>query len=313
MASPNVDVQAPRKPAASLASWGRALRPHQWVKNFLVFGALIFSRSLFDPAAIWNSGLAFVAFCCASGAAYLWNDLRDAASDREHPVKRLRPIASGEISLPAAGAAMAVLAVTGVLVSLALPPAFQAALGAYLALNAGYSLGLKRVVILDVMLVAMGFVLRAVAGAAAIEVEASPWLILCTLMLSLLVSFGKRRQELHLMGGGAGNHRATLKEYSVATLEMMMTVSAGAAIVCYSLYTMADETGARFGSTNLVYTTPIVLFAVFRYLLRVFQHREGGDPARLLLSDRPLLIAVLVWLAAVCVIVYRPLASGGQR
>ncbi len=285
-----------------------SLRPQQWVKNTLLFGGLIFSRSLMHWTTVRLSLCAFAIFCMASSGVYLLNDLCDVEADRRHPLKRFRPLAAGKFSLNVARGAMGVLLLGSALLALLLRPAFALTLVVYLLLNVAYSLGLKRVVILDVMAIALGFVLRAVAGAVVIGVTASPWLVLCTLMLALLMSFGKRRHELNLLEGEAHNHRQSLDGYSIQFLDLMMTISAGAAVVTYALYTMADETVARFNSHSLVLTVPFVLYGIFRYLFLVHKRMEGGDPARLLVTDMPTLINVGLWVVVVCFILYGPRA-----
>lgn len=283
-----------------------SLRPHQWVKNLLVFGGLIFSHSLFEWRNVALSFSAFVIFCLASSAIYLLNDLSDLRADRAHPLKRFRPLAAGLYSQNAARLMMVLLLVVASTMSLLFREKFSIVLGSYVLMNVGYSLGLKRVVILDVMMIALGFVLRAVAGAAIIGVSASPWLVLCTFMLALLMGFGKRRHELNLLQEEATNHRQTLQGYSLQFLDLMMTITGGAAVVCYALYTMADETTVRFGTQSLVLTVPFVLYGIFRYLFLVHKRMEGGDPARLVVSDLPTLINVALWVGAVCLIVYGP-------
>jgi 4-hydroxybenzoate polyprenyltransferase len=284
----------------------QTLRPHQWSKNALVVMPLVFSRSLASVQAVEQSGLALLAFCAASSAIYQVNDVRDAESDRRHPIKSMRPIASGVVS-PAAALALAFL-LLGVAAgcSWLLPAGFRAVLGLYVALNAGYSFGLKRVVILDVLLVALGFVLRAVAGSAAIGVHATPWIILCTLLLAIMVSFGKRRNEMSVLDSAAAGHRSTLAEYTEPMLDCMIAVSGASVVITYALYTMADETVGRFGSRNLLLTMPFVLFGLFRYLLLLYTSSEG-DPARLFVIDRPTLVNALLWGATVCFLIYGPL------
>jgi 4-hydroxybenzoate polyprenyltransferase len=283
-----------------------SLRPHQWVKNSLVFGALIFSRSLSQWGAARLSLGAFIAFSMASSGVYLLNDLCDLEADRQHPVKRRRPLAAGVLNPMLARAAMVLLLASAVALSLMLRPAFAIILSVYLLLNLAYSFGVKRVVILDVMLVAIGFVLRAVAGAVVIGVQASPWLILCTLMLALLMGFGKRRHELTLLQEEAQNHRHSLDGYSVQFLDLMMTIAGGAAVVTYALYTMAEETVARFHTRSLILTIPFVLYGVFRYLYLVHKREGGGDPARMFVTDAPTLANVGLWIVTICLILYGP-------
>jgi 4-hydroxybenzoate polyprenyltransferase len=296
-------VAAPRLSVLSL--WVAA-RPYQWIKNSLVFSGLIFSRSLLHAEALVPVLVAFVAFCTASSGIYLINDLSDREADRLHPKKRLRPLAAGLVSpLAAIFTAVVLLAVSAALACL-LPLRFSIALGSYVLLNILYSRGLKRIVILDVMILASGFVLRAVAGAAAIGVPASPWLILCTMTLALLVGFGKRRHELYEMAEGAGRHRAVLDGYTFASLDLMMGISAACALVSYSLYTMAPETVTRIGSSRLVLTVPFVLFGIFRFLHLVHRHDEASDPANLFMKDQPLLIDAILWATTVCAVIYLP-------
>jgi 4-hydroxybenzoate polyprenyltransferase len=302
---PESPPSAPRLGVA-LAALVRSLRPHQWVKNLLVFGGLIFSQSLTNLAALEQSLLAFAIFCVASSAIYLLNDLRDLRQDRLHPIKRTRPIASGLVSPVLAGVLLTVLAIGAVCGAFLLGQRFVTVLGIYLILNLGYSLGLKHIAILDVMIIASGFVLRAVAGAAAIGVPPSPWLILCTLMLALLVGFGKRRHELVLLQEGASRHRASLDGYSLPFLDMMMTIAGGASVVTYALYTMADETVGRFGSRRLIATVPWVIYGIFRYLFLAQHSEKGGDPTKLFVTDGPTLINVAMWVLVVCYLVYAP-------
>jgi 4-hydroxybenzoate polyprenyltransferase len=283
-----------------------SLRPHQWVKNLLVFVGLIFSQSLLIRSEVRNSLIAFALFCCASSAIYLLNDVCDMKEDRKHPGKRLRPIAQGTLSPAVAIIAMLILAAVAVLGGFALNVPFGLVISAYLVLTVAYSMGLKKLVIVDVMLIAFGFVLRAVGGAVAVGVAASPWLVICTLLLALIVGFGKRRHELLLLESGAVDHRKTLESYSVEFLDMMVSISAGAAVVSYALYTMAAETIARVGSSGLLITTPCVIYGVFRYLYLVHEKSEGGDPALMFIKDRATLINGLMWLAAILLVLYGP-------
>jgi 4-hydroxybenzoate polyprenyltransferase len=283
-----------------------SLRPHQWVKNVLVFGGVIFSQSLIDPAAVIKSVHAFLTFCFAASAVYLLNDLHDLEEDRRHPTKRLRPLAAGELSPGTVVTTMLLLAMASIGNALLINVAFGVILSSYLVMNVAYSLRLKQVVILDVMIIAFGFLLRAVAGAVAIGVQPSPWLVLCTLTLALLVGFGKRRHELTLLKHEAASHRACLEGYSPEFLDAMMTICASAAVVTYALYTMAAETVARFGSHGLVLTTPFVIYGIFRYLFLIHKRSEGGDPAKLFVSDRPTLWNAALWCLTSCFVVYAP-------
>jgi 4-hydroxybenzoate polyprenyltransferase len=284
----------------------KSLRPHQWIKNTLIFGGLVFSHSLFDPWAVVMSLQAFLLFSFAASSVYLLNDLNDLEEDRLHPKKRHRPLAAGLISPSVVTGAMLALGGGSLLGAFLINVPFGAVLALYLVMNVGYSLRLKHVVILDVMIIALGFVLRAVAGALAIGVEASAWLVLCTLTLALLVGFGKRRNELSVLKGDAASHRACLEGYTTHFLDLMMTISGGAAVVTYALYTMADETAARFGSHALVLTTPFVIYGIFRYLYLIHVKSEGGDPSKLFATDRPTLVNGFLWLVISSVCVYGP-------
>lgn len=284
----------------------KSLRPHQWIKNTLVCGGLIFSRSLFHLPSILLTLQAFLLFCFAASSVYLLNDLNDLEEDRRHPKKKLRPLAAGLISPTLVAATMCVLAVGSVVGSFVINVPFGCLVLFYLAMNVGYSLKLKHVAILDVMIIAIGFVLRAVAGAVAIRVEPSPWLFLCTLTLALLVGFGKRRNELTVLKDEAASHRVCLEGYSTHFLDLMMTISAGAAVVTYALYTMADQTAARFGSHALVLTTPFVIYGIFRYLYLIHMKFEGGDPSKLFVTDKPTLINGFLWLTSCAFCVYGP-------
>lgn len=301
-------VQETGQNSMSVKACALALRPLQWVKNTLVFGALVFSHSLLDWNAIRFSISAFLLFCAASSGIYLLNDLRDLEQDRKHPTKRLRPLASGAVDPSAAFGMMVVLLAGSLVGSLFLRAEFAVILLSYVILNIAYSFGLKRMVIVDVMVIALGFVFRAVAGAVVIAVATSPWLILCTLTLALLVGFGKRRHELSLLGNEAQNHRASLESYSLPFLDMMMGISGATAVVTYSLYTLAAETVARVGTHYLVLTVPWVMYGIFRYLYLVHQRRKGGDPSHLFVSDTPTLVNAILWAVTVCLVIYyRPL------
>ena len=284
----------------------KSMRPHQWIKNTLLFAALVFSQSLFDIHAVILSVQGFLLFCLAASAVYLLNDLNDLEEDRVHPKKRHRPLAAGIISPSAVMTAMACLAVVALTGGILISRWFCALLMIYLTMNVLYSVRLKHVVILDVMIIAVGFVLRAVAGAVAIGVDTSPWMVLCTMTLALLVGFGKRRNELCVLKEEATSHRACLEGYSPQFLDMMMSISGGAAIVTYTLYTMANLTVQRFGSHALVLTTPFVIYGVFRYLFLIHQKTEGGDPAKLFVTDRPTLLNGCLWVLACAVCVYTP-------
>ncbi len=282
----------------------RSLRPHQWTKNLILFAPLIFSRRLFDIDSTLICLAATAVFCATSGAVYLWNDVQDRERDREHPVKRMRPVASGELPVKAAATAAPALAAVAIGAALMLDVRFAALAAAYLINNIVYSTLLKHVVILDVGSIALGFVLRVLAGAAVIHVEASPWLIMCTILLACFLGFAKRRHEIVLLDGSDGDHRRVLADYSEYLLDQMIMITAASTVMSYALYTVSDKAIDSFGTTNLIYTVPFVLYGLFRYLYLVHKRNKGGSPSRLLLTDAALLIDVALWLAACCVIVY---------
>jgi len=280
-----------------------SLRPHQWTKNLVVLAALAFSKHLFDVDAVVRAGSAFVVFCALSGAAYLANDLVDAERDRAHPVKRTRPIASGALALPVARAAGTSLFALGLLASWALGPGFFLCALAYLGLNLAYTFGLKNLVILDVLAIAVGFVLRAVAGAVVIQVVFSAWLIVCTLLLALFLSLAKRRHELVTLEDAAG-HRSILAEYSPYLLDQMTAVVTASCLTAYAFYTLAPETVEKYRTDRLALTIPFVIYGIFRYLYLVHRKEQGGSPSDVLLTDRPLLAATILWGLVVVLIVY---------
>lgn len=294
----------PTKAGGSLVAYWQLLRPHQWVKNLLLFGGVVFSGSLLDLGLLLISVAAFADFCAVSSAGYILNDFLDLKRDREHPAKRSRPLASGRVRPAVAFTILAVLLSVSLVGAVQLGGAFLATWIAYAALSFAYSTRLKQIIIVDVIALAMGFVLRATAGAAVIGVEPSSWLILCTMMLALLVGFGKRRDEAISLGERASDHRATLKEYTVEFLDSMMMISAGAAFVAYALYTVADETVARLGSRSLILTTPFVFYGIARYLFLVRRGARASDPSRLFLEDVPTWVNVLLWVAVACGLIY---------
>lgn len=282
------------------------MRPSEWTKNLLVFSGVIFSRSLTDINNLWISLLGFAIFCAASSGVYLFNDLCDLQADREHPVKRNRPLASGAVNINFARVAMLVLFLTATLGSLALNRSFAFVIAIYLLTCIAYSLRLKDIVILDVILIASGFVLRAVSGAVLINVAPSEWLVLCTSMVALLIGFGKRRHEIVLLEENAQNHRRSLSDYSIEFLNSIMNICAAAAVVTYALYTRADETVARIGSNRMLITIPFVVYGVFRYLFLIYKRQAGGDPVQILLHDRPTLLNLLLWIVTVGLVIYLP-------
>lgn len=280
----------------------RLLRPEQWLKNGFVAAPLVFSGLALDPAAWWRSAVAVVAFCAASSLTYVLNDLLDREADRSHPEKCRRPIAAGEIGVAAAVLVMVALAAVAAAASLLVGGHFPVVVLVYLGLTTVYSLALKRAVFIDVMVVALGFVVRVVGGAVAVDVPVSRWLLLCTFLLALYLALGKRRAELVLLGADAGNHRVVLGQYTLPMVDQAISVVLGATVLAYTLYTVADDTVDKVGSEGLMATVPVVLYGLFRYLYVLHRHELGGSPARVLLTDRPLLLCVLVWLALSAVV-----------
>jgi 4-hydroxybenzoate polyprenyltransferase len=291
-------MAAPMPPLVS------ALRPAQWSKNAFVLAPLIFAHQATDPGSVARALLAFAAFCCAASAVYLANDLRDREEDRRHPTKRLRPLAAGTLAAATAVAAALVLAGGAAAASVVLGWRFAALLAAYLGLGAVYSLWAKHVVILDVMAIAAGFVLRVVAGAAAIGAAVSNWLLLCTTFLALFLAFSKRRHELVLLAGNAADQRPVLDQYSPAFLDQMINVVTASSVIAYALYAVAPETVAKFGSERLLATVPMVLFGIFRYLFLIHQRAGLRNPTEAILTDLPFLANVGLWGLAVLWVVY---------
>lgn len=282
----------------------QAMRPRQWVKNLVVFAALVFAGRLTDSASVVAAVAAFLMFCAASGAVYIVNDLADAERDRLHPTKSRRPIASGNLGRVPAIVAVAVLLVGALLTAFTLSPPFGAILLIYASLNLAYSFRLKDVVIIDVMVIAAGFVLRAVGGGVMINVEISTWLILCTILLSLFLAFCKRRQELESLAEGAEAHRTALRDYSVGFIDQMINVVTASTVTAYMFYTVSPEVESKLHTQYLYLTVPFVLYGIFRYLYLVHQKGEGGNPTQALLTDRPLLICVALYVVTVVILLY---------
>lgn len=307
-----LDIERP--PALTLRSTLRGnlrgllieMRPQEWTKNLLVFTGVIFSRSLFELHDLWTSIAGFLLFCAASSGIYIFNDLCDIEADRQHPIKSKRPLAAGDLNINLARIAMILLFAIAAFGSLALSFSFALIIVLYLSICLAYSLQLKNIVILDVILIASGFVLRAISGAVLIDVTISEWLIICTSMVALLVGFGKRRHELTLLESAASTHRKNLGEYSIHFLDSIMAICSGAALITYALYTRADETVARVGSQWMLITIPFVVYGVFRYLFLIHQRDAGGDPVKILFHDRPMVLNLLLWLIAAALVVYLP-------
>ena len=284
-----------------------SLRPGQWTKNLLVFAGLLFGQRLLDRVAAERALAAFAVFCALSGVVYLINDIADRESDRQHPLKSRRPIASGAI---------------GVGLRRGRPSCSRAHRSAPPTCSTGqFFLGrarirrrcscipsgvFKHMVILDVLAIAIGFVLRAVAGAVAVDVEISHWLLVCTILLALFIALAKRRHELVLLADGAVSHRKILGEYSPYLLDQMISVVTASTLVAYVFYTISPETEQKFGTHWLGLTIPFPLYGIFRYLYLVHRREGGGSPAELLITDRPLLLCVALWGMTVMLLIYKP-------
>jgi 4-hydroxybenzoate polyprenyltransferase len=303
-----------RVPARPLAtSLVLSLRPAQWTKNLIIFGPLLLGQrlrdgvyvgTLLDGHAVLASIAAFAIFCALSGVVYLLNDVADREADARHPIKRYRPIASGAVPVSTALGSAAVLGTVALGSAFWLRPAFGLLGAAYVGLLAVYSGPLKHVVIIDVLTIAIGFVLRAAAGAVVIGVAISHWLLILTILLALFLALSKRRHELVLLADDATSHRPILQEYSPYLLDQMISVVTASTLLAYAFYTVSPETIQKFGSDRLVWTLPFPLYGIFRYLYLVHQKEGGGSPAEMLVADRPLLVCVALWVLVLAVIIY---------
>ena len=285
------------------------LRPKQWTKNLLLFAGVIFSQQAGRADLLLRAAVGFVAFSLLAGTVYLLNDLRDVEHDRLHPRKRTRPIASGRLPVPAAWASAGVLLLGVGALSLWLGPQFALVAAAYLVLNFAYSHGLRDQVLLDVFFIALGFVLRAIAGVELLRpvspaTALSPWLLVCTFFGALFLALAKRRRELANAGEDAARRRAALAQYTPALLDGLLMVSAAASIMGYALYTIWPATVAKFRTESLLYTVPFVTYGIFRYLYLVRASEASEDPSQVLLSDRPLIACVLLYVVTVVFILY---------
>jgi len=288
-----------RTPLALLAS----LRPRPWIKNLFVFAGVIFFQQMLTPL-LWTAVAAFAIFCGLSGAMYLFNDVADAARDRLHPTKRLRPIASGRLSPRTASVVGALVLAGSLAAAFRINVPFGLVALAYGGLLIAYSVWFKHLVILDVLTVAAGFVLRAVAGAVAVDVEISGWLLICTILLALFLALGKRRHEYRSLARDASLHRPILAEYSESFLDQMISVVTASTVTAYALYTMSPETVAKFHTRLLPLTLPFVLYGIFRYLYLLYRRDLGGSPSDLVVNDRALLLDALLWMLTTFAIIY---------
>ena len=285
------------------------LRPRQWTKNLLLFAGVLFSQQLDHPVFLLRAAGGFIAFSLLSGAVYLLNDLTDVEADRRHPVKRSRPIASGRLPIQVAWVSLAPILIAVVVLSGWLGPGFAIVAAIYFASNLAYSYGLKHQVLLDVFVIASGFVLRAIAGVELLlpilpSTTLSPWLLVCTFFGALFLALAKRRRELDNAGTIAGEQRHVLNHYTPELLEGLLLISAATSLLSYALYTIWPATVAKFGTEALLYTVPLVAYGIFRYLYLVRVADTSEDPSQVLLTDRPLACCVLLYLAAVLIILY---------
>jgi 4-hydroxybenzoate polyprenyltransferase len=288
------------------ATW-QLMRAYQWTKNLLVLAALIFAKEAGDPAQVMRALIALAAFCLASSSTYIFNDIIDIPKDQAHPTKRLRPLASGALPVPYAVVVMLLLLAAAVSLALfGLHLHFLYALLFYIALTVSYSLAWKHMVILDVLSLAIGFVVRAMAGAIALDVAFSKWLVVCTLFLALFLALAKRRSEILLLDQGAAGHRGVLQHYTIPYLDALIHIVAGGALLTYTIYTCSPEVEDNFQTDKLYVTLPFVVYGLFRYLYLVQHKTGGGDPSRTLLKDRPLALTVLLWGLANMAIIYWP-------
>lgn len=282
----------------------RLIRPGQWTKNGLLFAALVFAGEVRNVTKLETAVLAAALFCLLSSAMYIFNDLIDRKSDLRHPVKQHRPIASGAVPPALAVTLIVILLGIGLGGAWFVNREFFAITLIFVALNVFYTMLLKRIVIIDVISIAISFVIRAAAGAVAIEVPASDWMLMNTLLLALFLSFGKRRHELVMLEHNAGEHRKSLSGYSSYLLDQMIAVTTPSVLVVYMLYTFSTEVSEKLGTDRLYYTIPFVVYGIFRYLYLIHSKDRGGSPVRVLLTDMPILITVVLWLITAIVILY---------
>lgn len=297
-------VPAASPPAALIWHLVKSLRAYQWSKNTLLFAALVFARQLTVPHQVARALLAFAAFCAASSALYLLNDILDAEQDRRHPEKCKRPVASGDLPVPVAWASAAVLGVIALALGWGLGLPFLAILALYMGMTIAYSFGLKNVFLLDVLIISIGFVIRALAGAIALNVVFTNWLVVCTLFLALFLSLSKRRHEIELLEEEAVNHREVLGHYTVPYLDGLNLVMACATLITYTIYTCSPEVVERLGTDHLYLTLPFVIYGLFRYVYLLHLNSHGGDPAKALIQDKSLAVTVLLWGAMCIAIIY---------
>lgn len=275
----------------------RQLRPKQWTKNLLIFAAPLFSFETISLGSIIDTFIGFLLLCLVSGCVYIINDYADRESDRHHPVKKFRPIASGALPPLLALWFGGILLLGSLVIAYLLNPLFSVLLLSYFVMNVSYSFWLKHIVIIDIMIIAAGFVLRAIAGGLVIHVPFTPWFLLCTMLLSLFLAIGKRRHELYLLQKDKGSHRKVLEQYSLELLDQLSGIVTTATIISYSLFTF---TSGR--TVHLMWTIPLVIYGMFRYLYLIHIEKQGGAPDRVLVEDKHILVTVILYVVSVVLI-----------
>jgi 4-hydroxybenzoate polyprenyltransferase len=280
----------------------RLMRPSHWLKNAFIFAPLVYGKALGDPEKVMASAKAFAAFCLVSSSVYILNDIADRRADAEHPKKRYRPIAAGRVSVASATVQLVVVAALAAALAATLPWQAAALISLYAVLNLGYSFGLKHVVLIDIFIIAAGFMLRVLTGAKAIEVAVSQWLVICTLFLSLFLGVAKRRSEIaHI---GRGETRKVLDDYTPELVRLIMNTSVAGSIMSYALYTVSEHALAFFHTDKLVYTVPIVMYGIFRYLYLDEKERTAENPVAVIIRDPSLIATGVVWMLASIAIIY---------
>jgi len=281
-----------------------SFRPKQWTKNILVFAGAVFAEDLFIPNIIQNSVFAFIIFCLISSSTYLINDVMDRKKDALHPLKKFRPIASGKISTSTAITIAIILILFCIFASFKLNQKYGIIITSYFLTTLFYSLFLKRVIILDVMIIASGFMFRAVGGTFAINEQVSSWLILCTIFLALFFALNKRRAEFLALGDNAGSVRKTLQGYDQKYLDQMINIATASCVMSYALYTLDSATVEKFGTRNLILTLPFVIYGLFRYLFLAYHHNMGETPEVTIIKDKPILLCILLYTLSIILIIY---------
>ena len=281
-----------------------SMRPEQWIKNFFVFTALLFSKNLLNLSKDIDALVGFIIFCMITGCSYIINDLVDLEKDKLHPTKSQRPIASGRLNKTTAIKITTIICLVSLSFAFYINSFFGIIVLTYFLLNIGYSIYLKNIVIIDVVTIASGFVLRVLGGAVIISVTSSQWLVLCTILLSLFLGFSKRRHELILLEDNATGHRKVLEHYSPYFLDQMISVVTASTLICYALYTMSKDTIEKLGTSKLIYTIPFVLYGIFRYLYLVHQKEKGGSPTEIVFTDKPMIINISLWVIASVMFIY---------